>query len=239
MAGNSNYTADDKLKHEVEKLAEEIRVLQHPFRQPTVVIGGIALIVSLAGNIGQALTYDSQATIAKADVAQAKLDRFEMENKRDQAKTEFEKFQNQIASFKKQLNDTNNSSNCEQTQKALGDLQQSVTNLQQSAQLTTQSLNTSESGETQKYRIARDKEREGFQDLINGDYDGAQAAFEASENAYNSYHNVYELARLVRDNKSQLSNPAKKKEVFQKIVKDLSYGAPPDLLAQIKTLANQ
>lgn len=87
--------------------------------------------------------------------------------------------------------------------------------------------------------IAKAKEREGFQHLIAGDYDNAIAAFQAAENAYNTYHNVYDIARILRQNKSQMSDPVKKKEIFKKIVKDYSYGAPPDLWQQVKIIANQ
>lgn len=92
---------------------------------------------------------------------------------------------------------------------------------------------------TNDLKTAQAKEREGFQSLLNGNYDQAIAAFQASENAYNSYHQVYELARFVRRNKEQFNDPANKKELFQKIVSDYSYGAPPDLLGQIKAIANQ
>lgn len=88
--------------------------------------------------------------------------------------------------------------------------------------------------------VAIEKEKEGFQKLIDGDYDNAARAFDAAENAYNSYHNVYELSRLIRTNKEQMKNdPAKKKEVFQKIVKDLSYGMPKEFSGTIKSFASQ
>ena len=88
-------------------------------------------------------------------------------------------------------------------------------------------------------KIALEKEREGFQALIAGNYDGAIAAFQASENAYNSFHNVYDLARLLRKNKAQMDDPAKRKEVFQTIVKKHFYGAPPDLWQQVVSISNQ
>jgi len=88
-------------------------------------------------------------------------------------------------------------------------------------------------------KTALEKEREGFQALIAGNYDGAMAAFQASEDAYNSFNNVYELARLLRSNKSQMNNPAKRKEVFQTIVKKYSFGAPRDLWQQVVSIANQ
>ncbi len=86
-------------------------------------------------------------------------------------------------------------------------------------------------------KTARRHEREGFQALISGDYVKAIKAFESAENAYNGFHNVYELARLLRKNKSQMSDPEKRKEVFQIIVKKYSWKAPRDLWPQVVSIA--
>ncbi|WP_158799412.1 hypothetical protein [Pedobacter sp. L105] len=40
---------------------------------------------------------------------------------------------------------------------------------------------------------AKSKEREGFQDLVDGNFKGAALAFQSAEDAYNGYHWVYEL----------------------------------------------
>ncbi len=140
-------------------------------------------------------------------------------------------------------------------QEHLVEAERKLTNLQDTTQITKQSLNNSESTATQEFRdtrqtnqsvvpvsklqTAKDKEKEGFQNLISGDYENAIAAFQESENVYNGYHNVYDIKQLLRQNKSKMNDPAKKKEIFQKIVKDYSYGAPPDLLEQVKIIANQ
>ena len=249
------YSETDKLQNEVEKLIAEVKILKKPYLQPTFWIGVIALGVSVAGNIGQSLTYESRATIAKADVAQAKLDRIEMEKKRDEAQNELDKLQSQLLSIQETIGQAKQESNSTQVQERLIEVEKKLTNLQDTTQTTQQSLATSESSAVREFRetqqntpksapisrllTAKEKEREGFQNLLDGDYDNAIAAFQAAENAYNSYHNVYEIARLLRQNKSQMNDPAKKKEIFQKIVKDYSYGAPPDLLQQVKAIANQ
>lgn len=88
-------------------------------------------------------------------------------------------------------------------------------------------------------KTAQIKEREGFQSLISGNYDVAIKAFQASEDAYNTYHQVYELAKFIREHKNQFSDPAKKKELFQEIVKEFPYGAPPDLWKEVKAIAAQ
>lgn len=93
--------------------------------------------------------------------------------------------------------------------------------------------------EKSSLQIASDKEREGFLNLINGNYGNAISAFEASENAYPTYHQVFELSKLIRSRQQDLNDPAKRKTVFQLIVSNYSYGSPPDLLEQIKAIASR
>lgn len=249
------YTSEDKLQREVEKLTEEVKVLKKPYLQPTFWIGIIALALSVAGNIGQALSYEHKATIAKADVAQAKLDRIEMEQKRDAAKSELAELQNQLSSVQETIAQAKKVSTSAQVQQQLDDADKKLTTLQDTAQTTKQSLSTSESKATQDFRdvrqnnkiaasgndlpTAKAKEREGFQNLIDGNYDQAIAAFQAAETAYNSYNSVYEIARLLRQNRSQMADPATKKQVLQRIATDYPHGAPDDLLQRVKSIANR
>ncbi len=86
-------------------------------------------------------------------------------------------------------------------------------------------------------QIASEKEREGFQNLISSKYDNAISSFEASEKAYPTYHNVYELSKLIKSRKQDLNDSNKRKQVFQQIVSNYSYGIPADLLAQIKEIS--
>lgn len=249
------YSETDKLQNEVEKLIAEVKILKKPYLQPTFWIGIIALGVSVAGNVGQFLTYESRATIAKADVAQARLDRIEMEKKRDEAKIELAELQSQIISVQETIGQAREESNSTKVQERLNEAEKKLTNLQGTTQTAQQSLDASESSAVQEFREkrqntqktapvsrlqrARNKEREGFQSLIDGDYDNAIASFQAAENAYNSYHNVYEIARPLRQKKFQMNDPVKKKEVFQKITRDYSYGVPSDLWQQVEAIANQ
>lgn len=91
--------------------------------------------------------------------------------------------------------------------------------------------------EKNSLQLAADKEREGFQNLISEKYDNALSAFQASESAYPTYHQVYELSRLIKSRRQDLNDPSKRKEIFQLIVDNYSYGAPPDLLSQIRDIA--
>jgi predicted nucleic acid-binding Zn-ribbon protein len=116
-------------------------------------------------------------------------------------------------------------------QEHLDKAEKQLTTLQDTTQNAQQSLNKSESSATQEFRnirqniqksdpvvnklqIAKDKEREGFQNLIAGNYNSAIAAFQASEETYHTFHNLYDIARLLKQNKSQMNDPAMKKEVF-------------------------
>jgi hypothetical protein len=91
---------------------------------------------------------------------------------------------------------------------------------------------------TSKSQEAAQKEREGFEKLITGDYDSAAASFEAAEQAYHSYHSAYEIAHLLRLRSADLNDPARRKAVLQEIVSRHAYGAPPDLLQRLRELAN-
>ena len=92
---------------------------------------------------------------------------------------------------------------------------------------------------TSKLQIASQKEREGFENLVAGKYDDAIKSFQASEDAYNSYHQVFELSKLLRSRRQDVNDENKRREIFQLIVDKYSYGAPPDLLNQLKIMAKQ
>ena len=88
-----------------------------------------------------------------------------------------------------------------------------------------------------KLQIAAQHERAGFESLLAGKYDDAIVSFQASEDAYNTYHQVYELARLLRSRKKDLNDESRRKEMLQLIVDRYSYGAPSDLLDQLRIMA--
>lgn len=112
-------------------------------------------------------------------------------------------------------------------------LEQTIENNPKAAQV----INDIKTSTSEKIQIARAKEREGFQALIDGDYERAISALQASEDVYNSYNQVYELARFLRKNKEFLKDPTKRPAIFQQIVKQFPYGAPTDLWAQVKLIA--
>lgn len=105
---------------------------------------------------------------------------------------------------------------------------QSVT--QQNGNATIQQIKTG-------LQLAAEKEREGFENLIHGKYGDAAKSFQESTDAYATYHNSAELARLIKDRGYEMSDGTKRKEVFQVIIDKYSWGVPQDLLNQLKEMA--
>ncbi len=84
------------------------------------------------------------------------------------------------------------------------------------------------------YQTAVARERDGFQHLINSRYDDAIAAFDDAEAAYSQFHQVYEIGRLLRANRDELDTDGGRLAVLRRIVEDMSWKAPPDLLARLR-----
>lgn len=81
------------------------------------------------------------------------------------------------------------------------------------------------------YNSAIDWESKGFSFLFNKDIDNAILAFKSSENAYNSFHQVYEISRYLAENRSHLkdSNTEFWKTTYNKIAKDFSWKMSPEV----------
>jgi hypothetical protein len=78
---------------------------------------------------------------------------------------------------------------------------------------------------------AQSWEEKGFLYLLSHDVENAITAFRNSENASNTYHQVYEIARYLNENKSKLadSNADFWKTALRKITTDFSWGMPIDM----------
>jgi len=96
----------------------------------------------------------------------------------------------------------------------------------------------SESDRATRFKRATQKEREGFEYLLAGEYDRAIEAFEDAEVIYPSFHQVYEIRRLLRGNRSKLDIPNERRKIFDKIVKKYSWEVPQDLLLELKKKAD-
>ena len=84
-----------------------------------------------------------------------------------------------------------------------------------------------------KSSIAEAKEREGFQNLLTGNYDGAISAFQAAEKAYPSYHSVYEVGRILQRRRTDLDDPVKRNEILSDIAR--THMVPADLRQKLAT----
>lgn len=96
----------------------------------------------------------------------------------------------------------------------------------------------SESDRATRFKRATQKEREGFEYLLAGEYDRAIEAFEDTEIIYPAFHQVYEIGRLLRGNRSKLDIPDERRKIFHEIVKKYSWETPPDLLLELKEKAD-
>jgi hypothetical protein len=79
-------------------------------------------------------------------------------------------------------------------------------------------------------------EKKGYDFLLNKDVEGAIDAFVKSENSYNGYHQVYEIAKYLIKNKSDLSdrNSDNWKVVYQVILSQYSWRMPENYKVEIQ-----
>ncbi len=81
---------------------------------------------------------------------------------------------------------------------------------------------------------AAEKQRQGFELILRGRYDEAIQAFQEAEAAYPTYGNAYEIGRLLSRNRAALADPAQRRAVLKRIVDEYAWGAPEDLLAELR-----
>lgn len=79
---------------------------------------------------------------------------------------------------------------------------------------------------------AKAKESAGFNYLLKRDLKNALASFQEAENAYPSYHNVYELSKLLR---RQNENPDWK-AIYREIATQYRWGMSAEMIEQFKKL---
>lgn len=91
--------------------------------------------------------------------------------------------------------------------------------------------------ENATYARAFALERQGFEALIQGDYDKAIAAFAEAEANYPQFHSVYEIANLLRQRRNELNDVDKRKAILQEIIEKYSWKAPPDAIERLKELS--
>lgn len=85
-----------------------------------------------------------------------------------------------------------------------------------------------------RFERASALERRGFLGLIEGDDEAALAAFEAAEEVYPTFHQVYGIGRLIRAEREALASEASRRRVLARIVAEYAWGAPADLLERLR-----
>ena len=81
-------------------------------------------------------------------------------------------------------------------------------------------------------------ENKGFSFLIEKDINNAVISFKKSENSYNGFHQVYEIAMYLEKNKSKLSQKDSELwgEVYLTILTDFSWRMPSDIKLKLKEI---
>lgn len=87
--------------------------------------------------------------------------------------------------------------------------------------------------------IAERLEAEGFKYLFNRDVENAIKNFTASENAFNGYHQVYEISRFLKQNKAQLSDTKSEfwPAAYRQILQNFSWKMPGGAKEKLQTLS--
>lgn len=84
--------------------------------------------------------------------------------------------------------------------------------------------------------LAHQYEREGFNHLLDKDINNAIKSFRKSENSFNSFHTVYEIAVFLEKNKTNLStkNEIVWKQTYSKLINDYSWKMPKDIKSKLE-----
>jgi len=82
-------------------------------------------------------------------------------------------------------------------------------------------------------------EAQGFTYLLAGEFDKAITAFNKAEISFPSFHQVYEIGRLLRKERDSLDDPEKRRQVYLQIVNDMSFGAPSEMIDKLRKIANE
>ena len=85
--------------------------------------------------------------------------------------------------------------------------------------------------ENSNVELAQKFEKDGFNYLLLKDINNAIISFRKSENSYNGFHNVYEIANYLEKNKSKLSTKDELiwKQTYAKILDDYSWKMSEDI----------
>ena len=159
---------------------------------------------------------------------------------------EYEKFLQEANNDKKQLDSLRRLDSYNMTQSQMAKLNEAENKVKENeskinAPLLVPELNSNLEGniksivsnrfvktDNKNVELAKELEDKGFSYLIQGDMEMAINSFTQSENAYNGYHMVYDIARYLKANKDklELNNPESRKLVYATILSKYSWNMP-------------
>jgi len=243
------FTEDDKLQAEVNKLHAEARNLSRPyFSQPTSWVALGALVVSLAGNWLQHSDAAVSEKLAKIEEKEHQIKRDQLaEQERqiqasidskqkliDELVTQHSVFQSKLEDIKIEISKSNLTREALAT--AIANANSAIVQTGRSDTETTQLLSKPLSS-SRDLNTAHAFEVKGYEALINGKFEEALSAFASAEAAANGYHFSYEIARLLRQRKSNLQNPLVQREVLAAVAANYLAYASPDQRKRLKELS--
>ncbi|MGY0615302.1 hypothetical protein [Vibrio sp. FJH11] len=88
----------------------------------------------------------------------------------------------------------------------------------------------------QKYQAAIEYEARAFNALVNGDFANAIKYLDLAEEEYPSFHQVYEIKKLLQKNIANMHDENTKAAVLKKIAYEFSWKAPQPQLDQLREM---
>lgn len=94
--------------------------------------------------------------------------------------------------------------------------------------------------ENYNVELAKKFEKDGFKFLLRKDVIEAIKCFKKSENSYNGFHNVYEIANYLEKNKSRLltNDELIWKETYTTLLEEYSWKMPEDIKSNFTKIIN-
>lgn len=228
------YTPEDKYQLECRKLDKEYELQTRSFwRQPGTIFTIVPLVISLAVNLQQCKSRNDEKTLADIKLEETKLDIRDAKSIKDSVTRDLA----QLVQSRDQV-----ISDLQKTRADLNNLRDSASNASDRVAILTRDssslapqtivalraarvsfdrisvLSDNAAKKIQNKDLAAQREADGYHFIMSGKYSEAAAAFAQSEGAYNGYHSVYDLSRLLSA-PSVAGDPASRNNFSQRSLK--------------------
>jgi len=234
----AEYSDSTKRHWELQKLIAETTNLTRPlWLQLGTWIALATLGISVTGNIIQYNSAKLEKATVELETARLKFEQTDLDVKLKDKKQLLETVNSELAKQRAVL---------VRVQAAIASpsvTKNELANLTAELSSSTQALQNVNEGAVKALSIsasplarAREMELKGFQALTERDFEGAEKAFQESENAVNGYHYSYEIARLLRQKRSDTADPSKQKDIIAVILKKYSGGASADQKEKLRAM---